>query len=402
MRKFIYFIAMATLFISCTSGLTQDELETNNCQSGKFQVKLPDALNNAETIFGKLEDGFTRAPSRKVKSVENLQSKSTRSGSEDASTLFYLVNYADNAGFAMLAADSRLELVYAISNEGSLSLNDTIENKGLADFFETAFSQAEYIIDNSSEDVDPYLVIKNNTIAQVGPLVKEYVAQNLHQGNPFNKYCFTDESEQAVAGCVAIAAEICMTFNKWPESYKDRSFDWNTMFDDSETSLDNHAFLISEIGKAVDMRYGVLSSGAVTAKLQKAMQEFGYKDSGELKSFDDKEVIKHFKNTAQFRGPLVVRGSSQSSGHAWVADGYLKYDLTRNQPKPVGEDPYINAVTLIHCIWGWNGSCNGYFKWNSTLDSFDMNSYNTEYENRHNYKPPYKGMQYFMPFMPNK
>ena len=46
----------------------------------------------------------------------------------------YLVNYADDAGFALLSADSRLRPIYAISDEGSMSFSDTTYNKGLALF----------------------------------------------------------------------------------------------------------------------------------------------------------------------------------------------------------------------------------------------------------------------------
>lgn len=146
------------------------------------------------------------------------------------------------------------------------------------------------------------------------------------------------------------------------------------------------------------MSYGVTSSGALSANVRNAMITLGYKDSGDLLTFDDQEVASHFKPTSTFRGPVYVRGT----GHARVADGVLKYKLNRHAPEPVDGSSNSQTVTLLHCVWGWGGYNNGYFKWNSSPNDFDMNSYNTSYETRHNYKPPYSQMQYYKPFIPNK
>lgn len=402
MNRIIYLI-LVFLMIGCTSEeIFLKEIDEYPLENPS-RISLGEALKSAETIFECIDDAATRGSVRHVSSVEYIGGPDlTRSCSSGSDTLFYLVNFADNKGFAMLAADKRLENVYAISSEGALSLGDTVSNPCLKDFFETAFSQARYIVDNNTAVVDPYLVIKNNTVYTAGPLLKEYVAMNWRQTAPFNKYCFTTYGDQAVAGCVALAAEMCMTFAKWPEFYGERSFDWSLMFDNSGTSIDNHAFLIHEFGKLVNMDYGVDESSSSSWSVRYAMMTMGYKDSGMLLPFNDQEVASHFKPSSEFRGPVYVDGRENKDGHAFVADGVLKYEFPGSQINPVDKPGITNTVTLIHCVWGRWGGGNGYFKWNSESDNFDENSYNTDYEKRHGYKPPYTSMKYYKPFMPNK
>lgn len=402
MRCLMYLI-LVFLLMGCTSEEILMRENSDNLPSNGTRISLEDALKAVEPLFEGIDDVSTRSGSRSVSSVEYLgRCGKTRSHMTGSDTLFYLVNYSNNEGFAMLAADRRLESVYAISSEGSLSMQDTIVNPALKDFFETAFSQAQYIVDNTSAEIDPYLVIKNNIVYKAGPLLKEFVAMNWRPTEPFNKYCFTTNGDQAVAGCVAAAAEMCMTFNKWPESYKDRSFDWTRMFDSSYYSLDNHAFLMHEVGELVKMKYGVGESSSDPELLRNAMITMGFKDSGTFLQFNDQDVANHFKPTSEFRGPVFVGGYEGNGGHAWVADGVLKYETPGNSIDPIDGSKVNNTVTLIHCVWGRWGGDNGYFKWNSELNSFDENSYNTDYEERHGYKPPYTYMLYYKPFMPDK
>lgn len=93
-------------------------------------IALQDALNNADAVFNAMRKGSTRA-AKKVETVEVLFSK-TRSSDGDEMNGFYVVNYEDNAGFALLSADNRRPAVYAISDAGSLHLSDTIQNKSLS------------------------------------------------------------------------------------------------------------------------------------------------------------------------------------------------------------------------------------------------------------------------------
>ena len=45
-------------------------------------------------------------------------------------------------------------------------------------------------------------------------------------------------------------------------------------------------------------------------------------------------------------------------GHAWVIDGYVQYE-SKGTLVPGG---YLLHDVLFHCVWGWGGKSNGYFK----------------------------------------
>ena len=40
-----------------------------------------------------------------------------------------------------------------------------------------------------------------------------------------------------------------------------------------------------------------------------------------------------------------------TGGHAWVVDGYIDYVTGWRSEEHL----------YLHCNWGWNGNCNGYF-----------------------------------------
>ena len=61
-------------------------------------------------------------------------------------------------------------------------------------------------------------------------------------------------------------------------------------------------------------------------------------------------------------------GSTETSGHHWIADGYASYtvnehEYTKPSNNPVWEyvDTYKTNYQYLHLNWGWDGYCNGYF-----------------------------------------
>lgn len=53
--------------------------------------------------------------------------------------------------------------------------------------------------------------------------------------------------------------------------------------------------------------------------------------------------------------PFIMSGSGENTeGHFWVIDGYRQYYSTK-----------YGYEMMLHCNWGWSGSCNGYFLTNN-------------------------------------
>lgn len=94
-------------------------------------------------MLNKIEKASSKATrtseksSREVEEIEvlhsNLQTRS-QAGNASVNSDLYLVNYANNKGFALLSSDSRLRPIYAISDTGHIQMADTINNKALSMF----------------------------------------------------------------------------------------------------------------------------------------------------------------------------------------------------------------------------------------------------------------------------
>jgi hypothetical protein len=198
-----------------------------------------------------------------------------------------------------------------------------------------------------------------------------------NQSAPYNNQCPVDATtnETSVTGCVATAAAQVMNYYKYPTDalsgtidYTDygqdttngtarslnidgKKFDWANMLDRYTTGnytdeqADAVAFLMAACGYAAQMNYTSDESGAISLySLIGAKKYFGYNDkatflSRNLFTLSDWEDLLY--RNLQTVGPLFYDGDNNSSGHAFVCDGY--------------SDGYF------HFNWGWDGSYNGYF-----------------------------------------
>lgn len=176
---------------------------------------------------------------------------------------------------------------------------------------------------------------------------------------------------RSVTGCVATAMAQIMKYWDHPtqgtgsKSYSlsgfgtisadfgNTTYDWNNMpnaltSSSTATQIEAVATLMYHAGVSVSMMYGALGSGAYDIDVPTALKTyFGYQQSLNLISksnFSDDEWKAIIRNELSSTPghPLYYRGDDGHSGHAFVCDGYSRYDL-------------------YHFNWGWNGSCDGYY-----------------------------------------
>lgn len=167
-------------------------------------VPLDDAIRKAEKTFSDFF-GATRA-GRTVKNVEFLNS-TTRADGSDINGQFYIVNYENDGGFAVLSSDDRLEPVYALSDEGSLHLSDTIENKGLSWYMNRYLTAAAINpVDTGKHDFEG----PSPELFRIIRTPQSSFLQKFHQGTPYNKYCFTTSGQPAKVGCGPLAVGTMM------------------------------------------------------------------------------------------------------------------------------------------------------------------------------------------------
>lgn len=324
-------------------------------------VSLEDALDKAESILSEFY-GKTRT----VRMVDNVEllNNSTRSCDEsELSALFYIVNYSGNAGFAVLSSDNRLNPIFAHSDEGSLHLADTIENKGLSWYLNDCLSSQT--LSNIYDNTFPLDTIPASDPTQVitfeqdicPPLLKGLL-RKMHQTNPYNKYCPSVNNKRALTGCVPLAVGTVMAYHKWPASISGYSFEWIQML--STEWHDKWARLFEVLGRAdyLNANYRDPDTFGTTAYFEDivdVMNKCGYSNT-KYSSFSQYLLEKDLKEGV----PVFVDGAQKNGNtrHVWLIDG--AYRLIKNIP--THPDGYrTQTYTYYHCVWGYRQQAVGYF-----------------------------------------
>lgn len=221
--------------------------------------------------------------SRSVASVSYMVEPAVRN-TESIDTALYIVNYK-GGGFALLAADDRLDNVYAISEEGSLSMNDTVNNPGLKLYMdmldkhisERASGPSRIIINPGVPILPPPTVPQVYLHTACNPRLSVSV-RYFHQDYPFNQY--RDESgvlhSVNVVGCVPLAMSMIMAYHKWPKSIDGHSIDWNYIWTNGYNN--DLGYLLQRIGKSdyLGASYGANATSVTTNKVIPTFKKLGY------------------------------------------------------------------------------------------------------------------------------
>ena len=381
-----------------------------SAKENEHRVSLQDALKRAESLLSQIGDPATRSKTRKVKSVEYLQNQLTRSGAID--TTLYLVNYENNAGFALLGADDRVRPIYAIADTGRMNVVDTIKNKGLAMFFRNTETDVASLLGGGIQidttivqpPIDPGIPTIEYIVARQTEPLLGVNATYLGQRYPYNIYCpILSNGDRAVVGCAAVATAQIMMYNEWPLYVGGNLIPWNQMNSIGTANYERIAFLLRLLGEPqyLNMQYGLDVSSSILGRERTILISLGYIDPGPLNNFNEEnvvEILERGEDNEIGGGPILVIGNFTEEGdsHIWVIDGYLQY-------YKVQDHVYIPQDILYHCVWGWGGDSNGYFYWKSTesfggeADIRDCEPYEGEY-----ITPPYNNIKYYNVFRPNK
>lgn len=342
---------------------SEESLETviNNRVSQGVAVERAIAAIN-----GLKESTETRAAALKVAKMQVLGSHTAATRSADAiDTLFYLINFEDEQGFALVAADERNTNVFMMAEEGSLDVDNLEADSPMNYFLDCASAYATYELTNSPRGGEDIIIELDSTFIKPGtprdyPLIEyngvlyhckvemethtfgSYTTTEWHQGSPYNKKCFTSDGQLAYAGCVAIAMAQIMAYHQHPDTY-----DWDVMLTSSTVpsfyfaGVEAVSTLVADIGEAVQMTYrpygGELGSGSNIGKAALGfLLSFDYA-VGSVQNYNINTVY----NNIIAHLPVYTRGESQSSGHAWVIDGVKYYTVKRT---------YYDRETLLPVI----------------------------------------------------
>ncbi len=212
----------------------------------------------------------------------------------------------------------------------------------------------------------------------IGPLL----TTKWEQGSPYNALIPSGRA----AGCASAAMAQTMKHYKFPHSitYNGIPLDWNNMPNGPSGVIGSHIpHLLAFTGMISNTNYWAVGSWALPGNVESGLQNIGYTVSRAGHDFSRvKGQISQQKPVLMVGFPLNV-----TQGHYWVCDG--THDISSETIYFVEYLFYINGEFVyeslpatpsiaypgvangywrlsFHMNWGWGGSCDGWFGYNST------------------------------------
>lgn len=419
MKRLLLLCALAIpCFMACEK---MDEAVSPDVE--QQQDPLADVIRIAMDGASMLEDGATRATANRRVNLDAISCKihpATRAG-EANDTLYYVVNYADNAGFAIVSADEHAtdgERLIAVTESGSYTAGDRTSNEGFNLYMDMVDNMSVetpttrgFELDTTVLRPDISRIVDSVTYSPwygVNPLLQVkwgqgklywfdsdsfvFYENTYDPAYPYNKYCYKEEGDSICpAGCTAVAMAQIMSYHKTPntltlehDGYRTITLNWNEIstwtggndYAWTESSGDTIAVLFKEIGERVDMHYEPNGSSAELIKVGPALYWLGYK-SPSIVGYDYDALCTELQSycpiymSGDREDGVDSDGNTKYTGHAWVADGYkyrtCQIDTYKVYPAPLGEERWVlfkqitSTHRYVHYNWGSNGDCNGFF-----------------------------------------
>ncbi len=390
MKNLFYWMAVLLLFVACQKDDEPSIDKTDPDTNEEYRVSEKEAVSRAVKAIESIEEETSSRANieRRLKQVQRVRNSALTRNAEEIEELFYLVNFADEQGYALVAADERMTDVYMMAEKGNLDLEEVDPQSGLAFFLDRAvvYAHGELIPNDSllippiDDDGDDEMVDRDDSISCLLPeeykgvmyhvyRQDEYFTHNANlptqwdQGEPYNNKCpLINYSQHAAAGCAAIAMGQIMAYHRHPSFAFGHSYNWSAILEFPSVSPTNQiaadavSTLIRDIGATIHMNYGILS-GAYPQDVPGGFEQFGY-------TTDDMMSYNFISTAFDIRDskPVFVAGytADHSSGHAWAIDAVRYIALV---------EYYYSTETLelcftrtnnyrnceVRCNWGGGG-----------------------------------------------
>ena len=283
-----------------------------------------------------------------------------------AHAAYYVFNAQQaGRGFVIVAGDDRVPAILGYSDSGTFDSNDVPES--MQQWLEGYALQIKAIADGARAD---------SRSASRGP-IEPMLPVRWGQGMPYSvllPHITGSSNAHAYVGCVAVAMAQVMAYWQYPPrpsttipGYTSNSgrtyavtmpslspidFDWehmqDTYYTTDSTSIESEAVsrLMLYSTTSLKSNFGLTSTGSYTRLIpEKLITYFGYKNSAHYiyrESFSTQAWEDTIYAELAAGRPVAYGGNKQSSGHAFVCDGY-------------------DGEGRFHINWGWAGKSNGYF-----------------------------------------
>ena len=374
------------LYMGCGEDKLNQSTVTTSEKQHSTHRSVTEALEAAEAWFIQMDSlNATRSTiKRTVESISYLTSQlNSRATSTD--TLFYLVNYENERGFALLGAPSGASDIYAISDEGHLSMSDTTYNEGLRMFMEAALKDA------STNSVGGLVAPYYYGITRKGGTPLPETVSKWNQTAPYNQCTpLNSANKHGVVGCGPVATGMILANYRWPNSIDGIPIDWNAIIDSNDYYKVSQLLELIAGSKYLASYYSNIQTMATRStpseNFKPTFEKLGYNTTyfwNYLPFYENRTSIFDFlksgiENTLE-KAPVILYGKrigddQKLSAHVWVADIFVE----RNKYIKGLEHLATEADPLIHMVWGWGGNANGYYLYlldDKKLDSTSSDGY---------------------------
>ena len=396
---------------SCSSDLSEPlESDFNEKIVEKSQSStrtLDEAIkiaNDARSMFD--DNSSSRSFVSREVNLNDISYVTSALSRSESDTLIYVINYKDEAGFAVVSAKKTKDSpLLAVTESGRYTTIEECDNPGFAMFMDMAVNYVAESPVNPSKTIKPGDFVIQETRREVevrGDTGLPRVKMKWGQSGIYGKFC-----PNGVTGCSNTAAAMAISYFEYPTklslSYinggRELILDWDNIKRHISGSYDfccapnaphsTIGHLMRELGKRSNSDYSnPNATSTVTSKTRETLAGLGYTVSS----------IANYKKQC-FRGVrggiILVRGDrmytengkEKSVGHMWVVSG-SKYKWThvveyvRDIDKPDWKvlSDCENEEMYNYFNWGFDGINDGYFHdgvfaWNSEKDY----KYNVKY-----------------------
>ncbi len=407
--KKLYFLLLSILFLAACHEENNPVISENGSEGTRTKVLINRQVSGeqvkafanqmANNIFSQEEGPKVKsATADRQRVIENI----TPIVTESNDTVMYSVNFKDNLGYLLIAADKGTFPILAFNDEGNFTPDRIDGNVGLEWWIN---AKSELLKERLHEPIDTfdnhYQLWEGFSISDDGEISIELV-EYIPESEPLTRarrreprnlpaispstgmllkwgqgtgYNADAPNPNYAAGCPAVAVGM-LCYNYWyPNKYN--YLGMGAKFKEPTQKSNPVSKMLRDIADNIPgYKWGPIS-GAIDADVVIGLKNLGYKDA-KLKTFDFDEV---YRNLSLKRPVLLAGWDPRNGGHIWYCDGYkemkwhvIKYKKRLFKKKKVGEwDEYADC---LYMNWGWDGLGNGYYEdgdWKAEGCDFNTN-----------------------------
>ncbi len=385
MKKALLGVALFLFAVACSNEeeFVKVQATETSANSNSNTRSLSEAIAIAQNAAKMFEGADTRSVGRSVdmSGIECIVKPSTRSaGGND--TLLYVVNYADDNGFAVISANKSTEGLLAVTEKGNYDAENNANEKNAG--FNMFMNAAEDYVSTAVEIEPAFKTIKTYdtlSITRIEPKMSVKWGQSGYEG------AFTPNGK---AGCANTAMGQIMSYYEHPTqlsiTYTDATINslplnWTelkkhrggglALCPATEESHEAIGQLMRQLGELNQSTYKDSGTGTSPFSTRNTFINLGYSVST-IWQYNSNDFYTELGNDKLLFmiGYFVDEDTNETSGHAWVVDGALQtsiherwwtYDYLTSETTLLRDFGVIDNEYL-HINWGWHGNCNGYFK----------------------------------------